>query len=130
MTSTVVTTRVNPDPDRGEFRDGPDAGMAPGAYLPFGAGEEGGLDMYHSDFAMRYLAEQRSSELIAEAERLNQLHDARRRWWRRYLRSFLARLGRPTATPRSGPTVIDLRELAAGTEETTAAPDISLHPSS
>jgi hypothetical protein len=62
--------------------------------------------MHHSEYAIRLLAEQRIAELIAEAERLNQLHDVRRRQRRGYLRSLLARFRRPAP----GRIVIDLRE--------------------
>jgi hypothetical protein len=60
--------------------------------------------MHHSDYEIRLLAEQRGSELGAQAERLNQLHDARRR--QRRFRSLLLRFRRPAPNP----TVIDLRE--------------------
>jgi hypothetical protein len=62
--------------------------------------------MQHSDYEIRLLAEQRASELIAQAERLNRLMDVRRRPRRKYFRSLLIRFRRP-ARDR---TVIDLRE--------------------
>jgi len=62
--------------------------------------------MHHSLYAIRLLAEQRSAELIAEAQRLNQLQAVRHRRRRKHLRSFLARLH--LLAP--GRTVIDLRE--------------------
>jgi hypothetical protein len=124
--------RANPEPDHRESPSraapnsggGPDGGMAPGAYLPYRPGEEGGPHMYHSEYAMRLLAEQHNSELLGEVERLNQRRAQHRRR-RRYLRSFLVRLRRPA--PSS--TVIDLRERATGTEGTTPACETGLHPS-
>jgi hypothetical protein len=64
--------------------------------------------MHHSEYAIRLLAEQRSAELIAEAERQNQLHGLSHRQRRTRLRSLLARFrGR---RPAPSKTVIDLRE--------------------
>jgi len=71
-----------------------------------GLGRKRRPGMHHCDYAIRLLAEQRSSELIAEAERLNQLHDARRRQRRKNFRSLLTRFRRRAP----GWTVIDLRE--------------------
>ena len=62
--------------------------------------------MHHSEYAIRLLAEQRRAELIAEAERRNQLHGLAHRPPRRRLRSLLARFRRPAPSP----PVIDLRE--------------------
>ena len=62
--------------------------------------------MYHSEYEIRLLAEQRSAELIAEAARLNLLHELRRRQRPGYLRSLLARFHRPVPSP----VVVDLRE--------------------
>ncbi len=73
--------------------------------------------MHHSLYEIRLLAEQRSAELIAEAQRLTRLQAARRRQRRTYLRSFLARLHRPAP----GRTVIDVREPPPP----EAAPDAS-----
>ena len=60
----------------------------------------------HSEYEIRLLAELRSSELIAEAERLNRLHDARRRYRRKYLRSLLGSFRRPV----TGRVAVDLRD--------------------
>ncbi len=49
----------------------------------------------HFDYEIRLLAEQRSTELIARAERLNQRRNVRRRQHRKYFRSFLIRSRRP-----------------------------------
>jgi hypothetical protein len=62
--------------------------------------------MHHSEYEIRFLAEMRAAELIAEAERLNQLHDARRRRGRRSFRALLIRFRRPAPDP----TLLDLRE--------------------
>lgn len=62
--------------------------------------------MYHSEYEIRLLAEQRSAELIAEAARLNRRHGLRRRQRPGYLRSLLARFRRPARSP----VVVDLRE--------------------
>jgi hypothetical protein len=59
----------------------------------------------HSEYEIRLLAEQSSSELIAEAERLNRRHDARSRHRRKYLRSLLTHFRRPG----SDQVVVDLR---------------------
>jgi hypothetical protein len=56
--------------------------------------KKGGPEVHLSDQAIRSLATQRSSELIAEAERLNRLHDARRHRRRRHTRSLLNRRNR------------------------------------
>lgn len=60
-----------------------------------GAGEEAGPRMHHWDYELKLLAEQRRSELAAQAERLNQLHDARRGQRRKSFRSL--RKPRPPA---------------------------------
>jgi hypothetical protein len=62
--------------------------------------------MHHSDYEIRILAEQRSSDFIARAERLTQLHDVRRRQRWTYFRSLLTRFRRPVPDR----TVVDLRE--------------------
>lgn len=61
--------------------------------------------MYLTDYEMRLLAEQRSAELIALADRLNQLHDAPHRPRRKYFRSLLVRFRRPVP----GRTVVGLQ---------------------
>lgn len=66
--------------------------------------------MHHFDYEIKLLAEQRSTELIAQAERLNQRRNVRRRQRRKYLRSFLIRFRRP-APDR---IAIDLREPPPG----------------
>lgn len=65
--------------------------------------------MHHSEYEMRLLAQQRSAELIAEAARLNQLHELRRHRRPRYLRALLARFHRPAP----GRTIVDVRERPA-----------------
>jgi hypothetical protein len=62
--------------------------------------------MHHSEYELRLLAQQRSAELIAEAARLNRLHELRRRQRPKRLRSLLARFRRPVPSPG----VVDLRE--------------------
>lgn len=62
--------------------------------------------MHHSDYEIRLLAAQRSAELMAQAERLNQRRKARGHQGRKYFRSLLIRSRRP-APDR---IVIDLRE--------------------
>jgi hypothetical protein len=76
--------------------------------------------MHHSEYEIRLLAQQRSSELIADAARLNQLHDLRRHRRRRNLRSLLARFRRPAPAP----TVIDLREPPAPEPARATTPTI------
>ena len=62
--------------------------------------------MHHFDYEIKLLAEQRSTELMTQAERSNQLRNARRRQRRKYFRSFLIRSRRPAP----GRIAIDLRE--------------------
>jgi hypothetical protein len=63
--------------------------------------------MQHSLYAIKVLAEQRSAELIAEAERLNRLHDTRPRQRRSHVRSLLSRFH---LRPTHDAPVIDVRE--------------------
>jgi hypothetical protein len=87
--------------------------------------------MHHSDFELRILAEQRSSDLIARAQLLNQLHDVRSRRRRKYFRSLPTRFRRP-APDR---TVVDLREPPspepapnpATATNKTEGPTVTLH---
>ncbi len=62
--------------------------------------------MHHCDYELKFLAEQRRSELVTQAKRLNQLHDARRGQRRKSFRSLLVRFRRPAPDP----TVVDLCE--------------------
>jgi hypothetical protein len=70
-----------------------------------GLGRKRSVEMHHSDYEIRLMVEQHQSELIAQAERLNQLHDARRREGRKPFRSLLTRIRRGAeGAPRARPT--------------------------
>jgi hypothetical protein len=66
------------------------------------------VGMQHTDYEIRLLVEQRRGELIAQAERLNQLHGARGRERRKHFRSLLIRFRLP-AEGAPGATLTDVR---------------------
>lgn len=74
--------------------------------------------MHYSEYNLRLLAEQRRSEAMAEAARLSQLHNARRRHRGKSVRPLIARFRRPAA-PKA---LVYLSEVAgAGTGPETAS---------